>query len=65
MGFNPHGLHPMRGILFDEKIAGSFHFTPGQAHKEGGNGNKSFVHWELVCILHKNGGVARCGSRGS
>ena len=40
----------MRDILFDEKIAGSFHFTPGQAYEEGGNGNKSAVHWDMVCI---------------
>lgn len=50
LGFNPHILEPMRDILFDEKIAGSFHFTPGQAYEEGGNGNKSVVHWDLVCI---------------
>ena len=50
IGFNPHILEPMRDILFDEKIAGSFHFTPGQAYEEGGNGNKSAVHWDMVCI---------------
>jgi aminopeptidase len=50
LGFNPHILEPMRDILFDEKIAGSFHFTPGQAYAECGNGNKSQVHWDLVCI---------------
>jgi len=50
LGFNPHILHPIRDILFDEKIAGSFHFTPGQAYAIGGNGNKSRVHWDLVCI---------------
>ncbi|MDD2764080.1 MAG: aminopeptidase [Opitutaceae bacterium] len=50
LGFNPHILQPMRDILFDEKIAGSFHFTPGQAYAECGNGNKSQVHWDLVCI---------------
>ena len=50
LGFNPHILEPMRDILFDEKIAGSFHFTPGQAYEECGNGNKSQVHWDLVCI---------------
>ena len=38
IGFNPHILEPMRDILFDEKIAGSFHFTPGQAYEEVGNG---------------------------
>jgi aminopeptidase len=50
IGFNPHILHPMRDILFDEKIAGSFHFTPGQAYAEGGNGNKSRIHWDMVNI---------------
>ncbi|MDB6116047.1 MAG: Aminopeptidase [Lacunisphaera sp.] len=50
IGFNPHILEPMRDILFDEKIAGSFHFTPGQAYEIGGNGNKSAVHWDMVCI---------------
>jgi aminopeptidase len=50
LGFNPHILQPMRDILFDEKIAGSFHFTPGQAYQDCGNGNKSQVHWDMVCI---------------
>ena len=50
IGFNPHILQPMRDILFDEKIAGSFHFTPGQAYEGVGNGNKSQVHWDMVCI---------------
>lgn len=50
LGFNPHILHPMRDILFDEKIAGSFHFTPGQAYENAFNGNHSQVHWDLVCI---------------
>ena len=50
IGFNPHILEPMRDILFDEKIAGSFHFTPGQAYEETDNGNRSQVHWDLVQI---------------
>ena len=50
IGFNPHIREPMRDILFDEKIAGSFHFTPGQAYENVGNGNKSQVHWDMVCI---------------
>jgi aminopeptidase len=50
IGFNPYILEPMRDILFDEKIAGSFHFTPGQAYDDVGNGNKSQVHWDMVCI---------------
>jgi len=50
LGFNPHILQPMRDILFDEKIAGSFHFTPGQAYDDCDNGNRSQVHWDMVCI---------------
>jgi len=50
LGFNPYVLHPMRDILFDEKIAGSFHFTPGQAYEEADNGNRSQVHWDMVSI---------------
>ena len=50
LGFNPYIREPMRDILFDEKIAGSFHFTPGQAYEEADNGNRSQVHWDLVCI---------------
>lgn len=51
LGFNPHVLHPMKDTLFDEKIAGSFHFTPGNAYDPpGGNGNKSAVHWDTVLI---------------
>ncbi len=51
IGFNPHIREPMRDILFDEKIAGSFHFTPGQAYEgETDNGNRSQVHWDLVNI---------------
>jgi aminopeptidase len=56
LGFNPHILHPMRDILFDEKIAGSFHFTPGQAYEVAGNGNKSAIHWDMVCIQRKDYG---------
>jgi aminopeptidase len=50
LGFNPYILHPMRDILFDEKIAGSFHFTPGQAYEDADNGNRSQVHWDMVNI---------------
>lgn len=50
LAFNPFILKPMKDILFDEKIAGSFHFTPGQAYEEAGNGNKSQIHWDMVCI---------------
>ena len=50
IGFHPHIMDPMKDILFDEKIAGSFHFTPGQAYEEADNGNRSEIHWDLVCI---------------
>lgn len=47
---NPYILHPMNDILFDEKIAGSFHFTPGQAYEIADNGNRSAIHWDMVNI---------------
>lgn len=51
IGFNREIRQPMRDILFDEKIAGSFHFTPGQAYEGvADNGNRSQVHWDLVNI---------------
>ena len=51
IGVNPGIRRPMRNILFDEKIFGSIHFTPGQAYDECDNGNRSSVHWDLVRIL--------------
>ena len=56
LGFNPHILQPMRDILFDEKISGSFHFTPGQCYEQTENGNKSQVHWDMVCIQREDYG---------
>jgi len=56
LGFNPHILHPMCDILFDEKIAGSLHFTPGQAYEECDNGNRSAVHWDMVLIQRPDWG---------
>jgi aminopeptidase len=51
LGYNPAILHPMRDTLFDEKIAGSFHLTPGRSYAPpGGNGNESAIHWDIVCI---------------
>jgi len=50
LGFNPYILSPMCDILFDEKIAGSLHLTPGQAYVECDNGNRSAVHWDMVLI---------------
>jgi len=50
IGFNPHIQNPMCDILFDEKIAGSLHFTPGKAYEDCGNGNNSAIHWDMVLI---------------
>jgi aminopeptidase len=50
LGFNPYILDPMCDILFDEKIAGSLHFTPGQAYEAADNSNRSAVHWDMVLI---------------
>jgi aminopeptidase len=50
LGLNPYILHPMKDTLFDEKIAGSFHLTPGAAYEDAFNGNKSSIHWDLVMI---------------
>lgn len=57
IGFNPFITEPMLDILFDEKIAGSFHFTPGQAYEIADNGNRSHIHWDMVCMQdEKRGG---------
>jgi len=50
LGVNPHITKAMKDILFDEKIMGSFHFTPGNAYGEADNGNKSEIHWDMVMI---------------
>jgi aminopeptidase len=51
IGVNPYILKPMKDTLFDEKIMGSFHFTPGNCYEEEApNGNSSAIHWDLVCI---------------
>ncbi len=49
LGVNPLLTRPMRDTLFDEKIAGSFHLTPGKAYESCDNGNRSAIHWDLVC----------------
>lgn len=64
LGFHPFILEPMKDILFDEKIAGSLHFTPGRAYEEADNGNRSEIHWDLVLIQrpeHGGGTVALDG----
>ena len=57
IGVNPLIKHPMGDILFDEKIDGSLHFTPGQAYEgEADNGNRSAIHWDLVLIQREEYG---------
>lgn len=56
LGVNPYILHPMKDTLFDEKIAGSFHLTPGSAYEDAFNGNKSALHWDLVTIQREEYG---------
>jgi len=55
-GTNNYILHPMLDTLFDEKIGGSFHLTPGNAYDEADNGNRSRVHWDLVLIQRSDYG---------
>lgn len=56
IGVNPYILHPMQDILFDEKIDGSFHFTPGQCYDDAFNGNHSNIHWDMVNIQRSDYG---------
>ncbi|OPY33704.1 MAG: Thermophilic metalloprotease (M29) [Methanomassiliicoccales archaeon PtaU1.Bin124] len=56
LGFNPYVNGPMLDTLFDEKIAGSLHFTPGASYDDCPNGNHSALHWDLVLIQRKEWG---------
>jgi len=56
IGVNPYITKPMKNILFDEKISGSIHFTPGNAYDDANNGNKSAIHWDLVLIQREDYG---------
>ncbi len=56
LGFNPFITEAMKDILFDEKISGSIHLTPGRAYKEADNGNRSEIHWDLVLIQQPSAG---------
>lgn len=50
LGVNPYITKPMGDILFDEKISGSIHFTPGCCYEDCNNCNQSAIHWDLVQI---------------
>ena len=56
IGVNPYILEPMKDILFDEKIMGSIHFTPGSCYEDAYNGNVSAIHWDLVWIQREEYG---------
>ena len=56
IGVNPYIKNPMKDILFDEKISGSIHFTPGNAYSYAFNGNTSAIHWDIVLIQTKEYG---------
>lgn len=56
IGTNPMIRYPMGDILFDEKIIGSIHFTPGAAYKDAYNGNSSAIHWDMVLIQREDFG---------
>lgn len=55
-GLNPYINTPMLDILFDEKMCGSIHFTPGSCYEECDNGNKSALHWDLILSQTKENG---------
>ncbi|MBQ8427499.1 MAG: aminopeptidase [Clostridia bacterium] len=55
-GVNPYITRPMGDILFDEKISGSIHFTPGSCYDDCYNANVSAIHWDLVQIQTKEYG---------
>jgi aminopeptidase len=56
LGLNKKIREPMGDILYDEKIIGSLHFTPGRAYKDAYNGNDSSIHWDMVLIQRKEYG---------
>lgn len=56
IGVNPMIRYPMGDILFDEKIIGSIHFTPGACYKDAYNGNSSAIHWDMVLIQREDFG---------
>ncbi len=56
IGVNPYITKPMLDRLFDEKISGSIHLTPGSSYDDAFNGNRSRVHWDMVLIQSKEWG---------
>lgn len=56
LGVNPYIKKPMLDILFDEKMFGSFHLTPGRCYEDADNTNQSSIHWDMVCCQTKEYG---------
>ncbi|MEL7609846.1 MAG: aminopeptidase [Bacillota bacterium] len=56
LGVNNRITKALGNTLYDEKIGGSFHLTPGNAYQDAFNGNKSAIHWDIVCIQTKEYG---------
>jgi aminopeptidase len=56
IGLNPYCTKTMKDILFDEKIAGSIHLTPGACYDEAPNGNQSDIHWDMVLLQTPSAG---------
>ena len=56
LGLNPMITKPMGDILYDEKIIGSIHFTPGKCYDDAPNGNDSAIHWDMVLIQREEFG---------
>jgi aminopeptidase len=46
-----------KDILFDEKIAGSFHMAVGFGFPETGSRNKSGIHWDMICDMRQGGQI--------
>jgi len=53
IGVNNAVTKSIGNTLYDEKIGGSFHLTPGCAYADAFNGNKSQLHLDIVCIQTK------------
>ena len=56
LGLNPHIHRPVNNTLFDEKIRGSIHLTPGKSYEDAFNGNQSILHWDIVLLQEKQHG---------
>jgi len=56
LGINRYVIKAMNDIHYDEKMITSFHLTPGNCYDDAPNGNKSAIHWDLVCDQSESAG---------